>query len=172
MQAVNHPEIILVLARARNGTIGANGTLPWRIPADLRHFKQITKNKPMIMGRTTFESLPGLLPGRRHIVLTRDADFFEDGVEVVHSFEEALRAANAPHVAIIGGAQIYALALPMADRIELTEVDADFDGDTHVPAFDPEEWEEVSREAHEGQAGHGPSFAFVRLVRRIKKNAK
>lgn len=175
MQAVNHPEIILVLARARNGTIGANGTLPWRIPADLRHFKQVTKNKPMIMGRNTFDSLPGLLPGRRHIVLTRDPDFAQehgdDGVEVANSFEEALRAANAPHVAIIGGAQIYALALPMADRIELTEVDADFDGDTHVPAFDPEEWEEVSRERHDGHSGNGPSFAFVRLVRRFKKPA-
>ena len=166
---MNHPEIILVLARARNGTIGANGTLPWRIPADLRHFKQITKNKPMIMGRKTFDTLPGLLPGRRHIVLTNDPDFQEDGVEVVYSFEEALRAANAPHVAIIGGAQIYALALPMADRIELTEVDGDFDGDTHVPAFDPEEWEEVSRERHEGQSDNGPSFSFVRLVRRMKK---
>ncbi len=169
---MNHPEIILVLARARNGTIGANGTLPWRIPADLRHFKQVTKNKPMIMGRKTFDTLPGLLPGRRHIVLTNDPEFQEDGVEVVHSFEEALRAANAPHVAIIGGAQIYALALPMADRIELTEVDADFDGDTHVPAFDPEEWEEVSRERHDGDGTNGPSFAFVRLVRRMKKHAR
>lgn len=172
---MNHPEIILILARARNGTIGANGTLPWRIPADLRHFKQVTKNKPMIMGRTTFDSLPGVLPGRRHIVLTRDRTFApesaEDSVEVVHSFDDALRRANAPHVAIIGGAQVYALALPMADRIELTEIDADFDGDTHVPAFDPEEWEEVSREAHAGD-GNGPAFAFVRLVRRMKKAAQ
>ena len=168
---MNHPEIILVLARARNGTIGANGTLPWRIPADLRHFKQVTKNKPMIMGRTTFDTLPGVLPGRRHIVLTRDPDFAEDGVEVVYSFEEALRRANAPHVAIIGGAQIYALALPLADRIELTEIDADFDGDTHVPAFDPAEWEEVSRERHEGE-GAGPSYSFVRLIRRSKKAAQ
>ena len=163
---MNHPEVILVLARARNGTIGANGRLPWRIPEDLRHFKQVTKNKPMIMGRSTFDSLPGLLPGRRHIVLTRDLEFDEDGVEVVHSFDEALRRANAPHVAIIGGAQIYAEALPLADRIELTEIDADFDGDTHVPAFDPDIWEEVSREEREGD----PPYAFVTLVR--KKGTK
>lgn len=159
---MNHPEVILVLARARDGTIGANGRLPWRIPEDLRRFKQITKNKPMIMGRSTFDSLPGLLPGRRHIVLTRDRAFEEDGAEVVFSFEEALKRANAPHVAIIGGAQIYAEALPLADRIELTEIDADFDGDTHVPAFDPDIWEEVAREDRAGE----PPYAFVTLVRR------
>ncbi len=159
---MNHPEIILVLARARNGTIGANGSLPWRIPADLRHFKQVTKNKPMIMGRSTFDSLPGLLPGRRHIVMTRDRSWEEDGVEVAYSFAEALKMANAPHVAIIGGAQIYEEALPLADRIELTEIDADFDGDTHVPQFDPAVWEEIARDAHDG----APPYAFVTLRRR------
>jgi dihydrofolate reductase len=86
---MNHPEIVLVLARAANGVIGRDGGMPWHIPADLRHFKQITKGRPMIMGRKTFDSLPGLLDGRRHIVLTRDADWEEDGAVVVHSVEEA-----------------------------------------------------------------------------------
>ena len=87
---MNHPEIVLVLARAANGTIGKDGGMPWHIPADLRHFKQVTKGSPMIMGRKTFDSLPGLLEGRRHIVLTRDHDWEEEGAEVVHSVEEAL----------------------------------------------------------------------------------
>ena len=95
---MDHPEIILVLARAENGMIGSEGDLPWRIPADLRHFKQLTKNLPMIMGRKTFDSLPGLLDGRRHIVLTRDPDWAEEGAEVAHSIDEALKLANGPHV--------------------------------------------------------------------------
>lgn len=106
---MNHPEIVLVLARAANGTIGKDGGMPWHIPADLRHFKQVTKGRPMIMGRKTFDSLPGLLDGRRHIVLTRDQNWEEEGAEVVHSVEEALKRANGPHVCVIGGAEIYSL---------------------------------------------------------------
>jgi dihydrofolate reductase len=158
---VNRPVVILVLARARNGTIGANGRLPWRIPEDLRHFKQVTKNRPMIMGRKTFDSLPGLLPGRRHIVLTRDPDWTEEGVEVAHDFESALARANAPHVSVIGGAEIYKAALPRADRIELTEVHADFPGDTSVAAFDPAIWRETARRDRPGD----PPYSFVTLVR-------
>ena len=112
--SMNHPDIFLVLARAANGVIGADGTLPWHLPMDLRHFKALTQNKPMIMGRKTFDSLPGLLPGRRHIVLTRNTDWAEEGAEVVHSVEEAIAAANAPHVAVIGGAEIFTLFLPKA----------------------------------------------------------
>ena len=159
---MNHPEVSLVLARAQNGIIGINGGMPWHIPEDLRHFKRITQGKPMIMGRNTFDSLPGILPGRRHIVLTRNADWEEDGVEVAHSFEAALKKANAPHVAVIGGAEIYKLALPVADRIELTEIHADFEGDTHMPALDPNEWTEIAREEKAGN----PSYAFVTLVKR------
>jgi dihydrofolate reductase len=163
--AMDHPEIIMVVARADNGVIGADGGLPWRIPADLRHFKQITKDRPMIMGRKTFDSLPGLLEGRRHIVLTRDTEWAEDGAEVTHSVEDALRLANGPHVCIIGGAEIYRLFLPRADRIELTEVKASPDGETTLEAFDKMVWKEVSREKHQAENG-APAYDFVTLVRR------
>lgn len=163
---MNHPEIVLVLARAANGTIGKDGGMPWHIPADLRHFKQVTKGRPMIMGRKTFDSLPGLLDGRRHIVLTRDTNWEEDGAEVAHSVEAALKLANGPHVCIIGGAEIYGLFLPLADRIELTEIAASPDGDAIVPAFDMAIWQEIARESHEAQ-GAVPAYDFVTLLRRV-----
>jgi dihydrofolate reductase len=162
---MNHPEIILVLARAANGIIGKDGGMPWHIPADLRHFKQITKGRPMIMGRKTFDSLPGLLEGRRHIVVTRDTAWEEDGAEVVHSAEEALRRANGPHVCVIGGTEIFQLFLPLADRVELTEIQATPDGDTSMPAFDKADWQEVARESHAAD-GNIPAHDFVTLVRR------
>lgn len=158
-------EVFLVVAVADNGVIGNAGTMPWHLPADLRHFKALTTGKPMVMGRKTFESLPGLLPGRRHIVLTRDEDWAEDGAEVVRSPEEALAAANASHVAVIGGAEIYALFLPLADRIEWTEVHASPDGDTLFPDFDRGAWHEASRE-HHGAEGRAPGFDFVTLLRK------
>ncbi|RVT92389.1 dihydrofolate reductase [Sphingomonas crocodyli] len=157
------PEITFVLARARNGVIGRDGDLPWRLPADLKHFKAKTAGAPMLMGRKTFESLPGLLPGRRHIVLTRDPAWHAEGAEVVHSVEAAIAAADGPRLSVIGGAEIYALMLPHADRIELTEVDAAPDGDAIVPAFGPE-WRETAREAHSAE-GDRPGYAFVTLVR-------
>lgn len=162
---MNHPEIVLVLARAANGTIGKDGAMPWHIPADLRHFKQVTKGRPMIMGRKTFDSLPGLLEGRRHIVLTRDLAWEEEGAEVAHSVEEALKLANGPHVCVIGGAEIYRLFLPLADRIELTEIAASPDGDAIVPAFDVDIWQEIARDGY-AAAGETPAFDFVTLVRR------
>ena len=162
---MDRPEIILVLAKAANNIIGADGAMPWHIPADLRHFKQVTKGCPMIMGRKTFDSLPGLLPGRRHIVLTRDIDWDEDGAEAVHSIEEALRVANGPHVYVIGGAEIYALFLPLADRIELTEIAASPDGDTVMPPFDASAWSETARDHHAAEAGV-PAFDFVTLQRK------
>jgi dihydrofolate reductase len=161
---MNHPEIILVLARAANGVIGNEGGMPWHIPADLRHFKQLTKGRPMIMGRKTFDSLPGLLPGRRHIVLTRDKSWGEDGAEVVHSVEGALKAANGPHVCVIGGAEIYEAFLPLADRIELTEIKAKPAGDTLMPAFNSDDWREVTRESHAAD-GDIPGHDFVTLLR-------
>lgn len=162
---MNHPEIIFVLARAANGIIGKDGGMPWHIPADLRHFKQVTKGRPMIMGRKTFDSLPGLLEGRRHIVLTRDTAWEEEGAEVAHSVEEALKLANGPHVCVIGGAEIYKLFLPLADRIELTEIAEEPDGDTSMPAFDKAAWQEVSRNSHEAE-GNVPAHDFVTLLRR------
>ncbi len=162
---MNHPEIILILARADNGVIGKDGTMPWHLPADLRHFKSLTQGKPMIMGRKTFDSLPGLLPGRRHIVLTRDKDWEAEGAEVAGSVKEALKIANAPHIAIIGGAEIYRLFLPKADRIALTEVHIDVDGDTNMDGFDPEIWHESERKSHDPSNGK-PGFSFVTLKRK------
>ncbi len=160
---MNHPEISLILARAENGVIGSAGDIPWHIPADLRRFKQCTMGMPMIMGRKTFESLPGLLPGRRHIVITRDAAWDEEGAETVHSVEEALKAANAPLVWVIGGAEIYRLFLPRADRIELTEVHLSPKGDTALAPFGPE-WIETHREAHKAE-NDVPAFDWITLKR-------
>ena len=164
---MNKPEIILVVARAANGVIGADGGMPWHIPADLRHFKQITKGRPMIMGRRTFDSLPGLLPGRRHIVLTRDRTWDEEGAEVVHSVEDALKSANGPHVCVIGGAEIYALFVGLADRIEMTQIALEPSGDTIIPAPDPAIWHETARDDHPAE-GSAPAFSFITLVRGIQ----
>ncbi len=164
---MNRPEIVLILARGSNGVIGVDGTLPWRIPADLRRFKQLTMDRPMVMGRKTFDSLPGLLPGRRHIVLTRNTNWTADGAEVAGSIGAALLLANAPQVMVIGGAQIYAAFLSLADRIELTEVAAAPAGDTRVDAPDPALWQEIARSDHPADpAANRPAFAFVTLVRR------
>jgi dihydrofolate reductase len=157
--------VTLVVARARNGVIGRNGALPWHLPADLKRFKALTMGTVMIMGRRTFDSLPGLLPGRRHVVLTRDPDWTAPGAEVVHTPQQALAAAGSSAVSVIGGAEIFALFLPLADRIELTEIDADVPGDTVMP--DPRasgEWAEQARELHAGDSGR-PPFAFVTLQR-------
>ena len=161
---MNHPEIILILARADNGVIGCDGRLPWQLPADLRRFKALTMGNPMIMGRKTFDSLPGLLDGRRHIVLTRDADWQEEGAEAVGSVEEAIRIANAPHIAVIGGAEIYRQFLPVADRIELTEVHVEARGDVIIPMPDPAQWQEVARQDHPAE-GARPAYSFVTYKR-------
>ncbi|MDR6113815.1 MULTISPECIES: dihydrofolate reductase [unclassified Sphingomonas] len=155
--------IVFVLARARNGVIGRDGQLPWHLPADLKHFKAQTIGKPMIMGRKTFESFPAPLPGRRHIVLTRDPRWSAEGAEVAHDVEAALALAGSGDVAVIGGAEIFALFLPRADRIELTEIDAEPEGDAVVPAFTG--WHETRRETHPAEEGR-PAYAFVSLVRR------
>jgi len=159
------PRITLVVARALNGVIGRGGALPWHIPADLKRFKAITMGSAMVMGRRTFESLPGLLPGRRHIVLTRDKDWRADGVEVARSAQQALELAGDDPVSVIGGADIFALFLPVADRIELTEVLGEVDGDTVMP--DPREsgsWKETLVEVH-APDGDRPGFRFVTLDR-------
>lgn len=161
---MNRPEIVLLLARADNGVIGQEGKLPWHIPADLRRFKSLTQGTPMIMGRKTFDSLPGLLEGRRHIVLTRDPDWEEEGTEVVRSAEEAITHANAPHISVIGGAEIFALFLPRADRIELTEVHMSPAGDVAMDAFDASIWKETAREDHKAEGGK-PGYSFVTLRR-------
>jgi len=147
------------LARADNGVIGIDGRLPWHIPADLKRFKAQTLGRAMVMGRRTFDSFPGPLPGRRHIVLTRDPAWRATGAEVVHSPEEALVLAG-NDAAVIGGAEIFALFTP--DRIELTEVHATPTGDVVVPAFTG--WREIFREDHAAD-GDRPAYSFVTLVR-------
>ena len=154
-------EIVFVVARADNGVIGRHGGLPWRLPADLRHFKAITAGAPMIMGRRTFASLPGLLPGRRHIVLTRDAGWRAEGAEPVATVDQALSAAGGPRVSVIGGAEVFALFLPHADRIELTEIHAAPAGDTVMPAFAG--WRETARADHPAE-GDRPAYSFVTLA--------
>ena len=161
---MDKPPITLIVARARNGVIGRDGKLPWHIPADLKRFKALTTGSVMVMGRKTFESLPGLLPGRRHLILTRDRGWSAAGTEVAHSIDEAVALAKDEPISIIGGADIFELFLPLADRIELTEVLADIAGDTFIG--DPRssgEWRETFHEDHpEGD----PPFRFVTLERK------
>ncbi len=157
--------LFLIYARADNGVIGKDNALPWRLPADLKRFKALTIGKPMIMGRKTFESLPGLLPGRRHIVLSRDGGWQAEGAEVATSVEQALALALAGdgEVAVVGGAEIYRLFMPLAERVELTEVRGAFDGDTMMEPLGPE-WAEVSRDVYQAESGR-PAFDFVTYVR-------
>jgi dihydrofolate reductase len=163
---MNRPEITLVLARAANGVIGADGKMPWHLPADLRRFKQITMGRPMIMGRKTFDSLPAILEGRRHIVLTRDPDWQDEGAEPVATIEEALKLANAPHVMVIGGAEIYRLFLPLADRIELTEVALEPNGNAAIDYPAAADWREIAREDHPADDAGRPAYSFVTLTRK------
>ena len=154
--------ITLHLARADNGVIGRDGKMPWHLPADLKRFKAHTLGKPMIMGRKTFESFPNPLPGRRHIVLTRDARWSAPGAEVAHAVEAALALAGQGDVAVIGGAEIYALFLDRADAVELTEIHLSPEGDAIVPAFTG--WQETAREDHPAE-GVRPGYSFVTLAR-------
>ena len=156
-------EIFLIYARAANGTIGRDNALPWHISADLKRFKALTMGKSMIMGRKTFDSFPRTLPGRRHIVLTRDSGWQAEGAEPASSVEQAMAMAGPGEVAVIGGAEVNALFLPLAHRVELTEVHADYDGDTYMPPLGPE-WRETFREDH-AAADSAPGFAFVTLRR-------
>ena len=150
-----------ILARADNGVIGVDGALPWHLPADLKRFKALTMGRAMVMGRKTFESFPSPLPGRRHIVLTRDRDWRAEGAEVAHDPESAL-ALGGPDAAVIGGAEIFALLLPQIERIELTEVHGRPAGDAIVPPFTG--WVEAWREDHSAD-GDRPAYSFVTLLR-------
>jgi dihydrofolate reductase len=155
------PSITLVVARAQNGVIGRGGTLPWHIPADLRRFKALTMGSAMVMGRKTFESLPGLLPGRRHIVLTRDSGWSAEGAEVAGDVEGALQLAG-DGVSVIGGAEVFRQFLPLAQRIELTEVLMDVEGDTFLDDPRIADWRETWSEEHRAET---PPFRFVTLER-------
>ena len=163
-------EIALIYARAANGTIGKNGTMPWHLPEDLAHFKRLTNGCPVIMGRKTWDSLPARfrpLPGRRNIVITRQPDWHENGVQRASSLLEALQMCEheSGTVWVMGGAQIYAQALPLAGRVEVTEIAQDFDGDAFVPVLGPE-WVQATREDHRGADDHSTlPFSFVCYLR-------
>jgi dihydrofolate reductase len=159
------PEITIVLARAINGVIGKDNRLPWHIPGDLKRFKQLTMGSAMIMGRKTFDSLPGILPGRRHIVMTRDPNWKVEGVEVAHDVDSAVLAAGNTRISVIGGAAIFELFEPIADKIELTEVIAEVDGDVSMPDLrSSERWHEVASEDHMPTATT-PAWRTVTLVK-------
>ena len=159
----------IIAAVARNGVIGRDNRLPWRLPADLARFKAVTMGKPMIMGRRTWESLPGLLPGRRHIVLTRDPGYVAEGIERAGSLQEALSLAGpVEEVMVIGGAQLYRQVLPLAQRIYLTRLELEVAGDAHFPDLDPAQWREVARESHQADERHPCDYHFITLERRSK----
>ena len=162
--------IYLVAAVARNGVIGARGKLPWHLPEDLRHFKQLTLTHPIIMGRRTWESLGKPLPGRENIVISRTSGFEAPGASIARSVEGAIALCAGEALAfVIGGAEIYAAALPMADGLVLTEIDRDYEGDTRFPDWDRAAWRETQREAH--TAADGTRFAFV-LYQRLDSKTR
>jgi dihydrofolate reductase len=160
--------LIVVAAVARGGVIGRDNAIPWRIPEDMARFRELTMGHPVVMGRRTWDSLPDRfrpLPGRRNVVVSRSPDWHADGAERAGSLHEALRLVDgASEVFVIGGAQLYAAALPLADELLLTEIDADIEGDTSFPPFDRTAYEEVSREPRVSETGL--SFSFVTLRRK------
>ncbi len=160
------PMISIIAAMAENRVIGRDNVLPWRLPADLRHFKALTIGKPIIMGRRTWESLPGLLPERLHIVITRRPDYRSEGCLLAHSVEEALAAAGeVPEVMIVGGAELYRQVLPQARRMYLTLLHAKVEGDVRFPEYDPWEWRELERERHHADEKNPYPFTFLTLER-------
>ena len=165
MSRVNAPRLAIVAALSRNGVIGRGNRLPWHLPDDLKHFKRLTLGRPIVMGRRTFESLPGLLPDRTHVVLTRDPAYVAEGAVVVHSLDGAIAAADGDEVLVVGGAALYAQTLPLASRLYLTLVDAAVEGDAHFPPIDWGAWREVARAEHGVDARHAYPFAFVTLER-------
>ncbi len=160
----------LIVAAAKNRVIGNNNQMPWHLPADFASFKRITTGHPIIMGRKTFESIGRPLPGRRNIVVSRNLDFHADGVEVVASLERAISACKSQQgvddAFVIGGASLYAEALPRVDRIFLTEVDAAPEGDTIFPLLDKNQWREITRERREVDEKNIHAMEFVVLERK------
>ena len=154
-------KISLIVAASANGVIGADGELPWHLPDDFRYFKQVTMGKPIVMGRRTWESIGRPLPGRQNIVVTRQPDFEAAGATVADSPDAAVAAAEeAGELMIIGGGEIYRRFLPVADKVYLTSVDAEVEGDTHFPALDDSEWALESSERHEADERHAYAFEF------------
>jgi dihydrofolate reductase len=161
MQSARKPRLSLIAAVAANGVIGSENELPWRLPEDLKRFKALTLGNPVIMGRRTFESIGHPLPGRRNIVVTRNPDYRAEVCETPNTFEAALAACQggSDEIFVIGGAQIYAEALPLAQRLYLTEIRRAFEGDARFPDWDRTVWMEVAREAH--RTGDGLEYEFA-----------
>jgi dihydrofolate reductase len=160
------PRVSLIVAMAADRVIGVDNALPWRLPDDLKRFKAVTLGKPVLMGRRTFESIGRPLPGRLNIVLTRNPDFRVAGVVAVPSWAAALQAAgDAPELMVIGGALLYTQALPLAQRIYLTEVHAQVPGDAQFPEFAAAEWQEIEREEHPADERHAFAMTFRLLER-------
>lgn len=159
-------EIVLVAAVADNGIIGRDGAMPWHLPADLAHFKRITLGHPIVMGRRTFEAIGRPLPGRRNIVVTRNPGFSAPGVDTAAGLDEALAlAGDVPQVMVIGGAELYRAALPLADRIHLTRVHARPEGDTRFPELDTSQWREVARKTHPTDSDNPFALSFIEMQR-------
>ena len=157
----------LVVAVARNGVIGRGNALPWRLPAELAHFKRVTMGHPIVMGRRTYESIGKPLPGRKNIVVTHNRAFEAPGCIVVASLEEAWKAADgADEVCVIGGTTLFAETLPGADVIHLTEVEAEVEGDTWFPPFDRGEWQEKEIARHPADERHAYPFRILELTRK------
>jgi dihydrofolate reductase len=158
--------ISLIAAMDKNNVIGKDNSLPWKLPADMKRFKELTVGKPVVMGRKTFESIGKPLPGRKNIILTRDKNFRAKGCVVVHSVDESLKAAeSSAELMIIGGAQIYRQFLPIANKMHLTLIDAEFGGDAYFPEYSKNEWKEVKREEH--QNNHRYSFVDFKRVSQL-----
>ena len=165
MSQPSEARVYLVAAVASNGIIGANGGLPWRLPEDLQHFKRLTLGHPIIMGRKTWESLKGALPGRDNVVVTRSAGYEAPGAAVASSLEAALAlCAGEPLVFVIGGSQLFAESLPIAAGLVMTEIDRDFEGDTRFPDYDRSRWRETQRERHVTADGMKFDFALYEPV--------
>ena len=151
----------------KKGVIGHEGDLPWHLSADLKHFKAVTMGKPLIMGRKTHESIGRPLPGRKNIIMTRFSDFIAEGCTVVHSLDDAFQAAgDADEVMIMGGSAIYDQSLARANRLYITEVNADVSGDVYFPEFDKSEWVEIERENHSADEKNNFDYSFVILERK------
>lgn len=161
------PRISQVVAMTREGVIGRDNAMPWKLPDDLKRFKALTMGKPMLMGRKTFLSIGKPLPGRTTLVLTRDPAWQAEGVIAVRSVEEAFqKMGDAPELCVVGGAEIFALTLPVTDVIYLTRIHADIPGDTHFPPFDTSEWRETERVEHPADERHAYAMTFSTLERR------
>jgi dihydrofolate reductase len=165
--SIHNPKISILVAVAKNRVIGINNTLPWHLPADLKHFKALTMGHHIIMGRKTYESIGRPLPGRTTVIVTRNAALKVAGCLVAHSLQEAIElCGNNEKVFIVGGAELYAQALPLADTMYITEIQQEVQGDAYFPEFNRDEWQEVAREVHSQETPQPLAYHFVRYQRR------